>query len=596
MAASSILRRTLFNTANRAGLATPYSVSLHCLKVIQQPIQPSVATRNFRSTPTVKMIAKSHFLDTSGETDPVWIHTEPYSKRPQFEPLTENFKTDVCVVGSGIAGISVSYELIQRGVNVIMLEARDIMSGESGRTSGHLSSGIDSGFVELASKRGQDGAQMAVDSHTYAINRVGEISKELGIECEYRQLPGYDISQFEKGQDGHEDDVKEFKEEVKKMNELGIKASYKEGFAIRGWDGKIDQRDAVTYSGQATFHPTKYLLGVLKWLTQQPNFKCFTRSRVMSVQEKGLLSKEVKVSTESGHTITCVNAVEATCVPLQKLSVVAEMAFFRTYCIAMRVPKGSIEDCLLYDSKDPYHYVRFTACDEKDDYLIIGGGDHKVGQESEDGRYAELESWVRDRFTQAGSVDYRWSGQIFEPIDYTAFIGKNQGQSHIYICTGDFGNGLTHGVIAGKLIADEIMGLENEWSKLYNPKRIPSLSKVPEMIAHDVQINSQYKRFLTSDVKDIEDIIPGSGGVINPTTKSPMAVYKDDDGKVFKFSALCPHMKGVVCWNGAEKSWDCPIHGSRFGKDGVGIMGPAFGNLPPADEAAEKLLKQSSAA
>ncbi|KAL8825391.1 MAG: hypothetical protein Q9170_007805 [Blastenia crenularia] len=539
------------------------------------------------------MATKSHFLETSGHNDPVWVHTEPYSKRPQFKKLTEDIKTDVCVIGSGIAGVSVSYELVQRGVKVVMLEARDILSGESGRTSGHLSSGIDSGFMELAKKRGQDGAQLAVDSHTYAINRVGEISRELNIECEYRQLPGYDISQYEKGQDGHEQDVKEFKEEAKKMNELGIKAAFKEGFAIKGWDGKVDQRDAVTYPNQGTFHPTKYVLGVLKWLTQQPNFSCYTLTRVMSVEEKGLFSKEVKVSTQEGQTVTCTNAVEATCVPLQKLSVVAEMKFFRTYCIAIRVPKGSIEDCLLYDSKDPYHYIRFTACDEKDDYLIIGGNDHKVGQENEaDQRYSELESWVRDRFTQAGSVDYKWSGQIFEPVDYTAFIGKNQGQSHIYICTGDFGNGLTHGVLAGKLIADEIMGFENEWSKIYNPKRIPSLSKVPDMVAHDVQINAQYKRFLQSDVKDIEDILPGEGGVINPATKSPMAVYKDDEGKLYKFSALCPHMKGVVCWNKDEKSWDCPVHGSRFGKDGVGVMGPAKGNLPPADEAAEGLLKQ----
>ncbi|KAI4091622.1 MAG: hypothetical protein LQ348_007312 [Seirophora lacunosa] len=543
------------------------------------------------------MASKSHFLDTSGENDPVWIHTEPYSKRPQFQKLTDNLTTDACVIGSGIAGVSTSYELVSRGVNVAMLEARDILSGESGRTSGHLSSSIDSGFTELVSKRGKDGARLAVESHTWAINRVGEISKQLGIDCEYRQLPGYDISQYEKGQDGHEDDVKDFKEEAKVMNELGIKASYQDNFAVKGWDGKVDQRDAITYLGQATFHPTKYILGVLKWLTQQPNFQCYTRTRVMSVEEKGLLNKEVKITTEAGHTVTCANAVEATCVPLQKLSVVAEMKFYRTYCIAVRVPKGSVEDCLLYDSMDPYHYVRFTACDENDDYLIIGGNDHKVGQENDaGGRYSELESWVRARFTQAGSVDYRWSGQIFEPVDYTAFIGANQGQSHVYICTGDFGNGLTHGVLAGKLLADEIMGFKNPWSKLYNPSRIPPLSQIPGMVAHDAQINAQYKRFLQSDIRDIEDLAPGTGGVLNPTTQTPVAVYKDDGGKVHRFSALCPHMKGVVCWNRDEKSWDCPVHGSRFGKDGVGIMGPAKGNLSPADEAGEALLKQSSAA
>ncbi|KAL8706982.1 MAG: hypothetical protein Q9201_000030 [Fulgogasparrea decipioides] len=543
------------------------------------------------------MATKSHFLETSGETDPVWIHTEPYSKRPHFNKLAEDVKTNVCVIGSGIAGVSVSYELVSRGVQVVLLEAREVLSGESGRTSGHLSSSIDSGFTELASKRGKDGARLAVESHTYAINRIGEISKELGIDCEYRQFSGYDISQYPKGSNEHEDDVKEFKEEEKIMNEIGLKARFQEGFAVKGWDGKIDQRDALIYSGQGAFHPTKYILGVLKWLTQQPNFHCYTRSRVMDVQEKGLLNKEVRVSTEDGHTVTCVNAVEATNIPLQKLSVVAELKYFRTYCIAIRVPKGSVEDCSLYDSADPYRYIRQTACDEKDNYIIIGGHDHKVGQENEDGsQFDELESWVRDRFTQAGSVDYKWSGQTLEPEDYTAFIGKNQGQSHVYICTGDFGNGLTHGVIAGKLIADEIMGFENEWSKIYNPKRIPPLSKMPDMLAHDVQINAQYKRFLQSDVKDIEDILPGSGGVLNPKSKTPMAVYKDEDGKAHKFSALCPHMKGVVCWNGLEKSWDCPVHGSRFGKDGIGIMGPAKGNLSPADEAGENLQTQAATA
>ncbi|KAI4251305.1 MAG: hypothetical protein LQ352_004922, partial [Teloschistes flavicans] len=518
------------------------------------------------------MATHSHFLDTSGETDPVWIHTEPYSNRPHFEKLSKDAKTDVCVIGSGIAGVSISYELVSRSVKVIMLEAREVVSGESGRTSGHLSSSIDSGFVELAAKRGDDGARLAVESHSYAIDRIGEISKELGIECEYRLLPGYDISQYQRGQDGHEDDIKEFKEEARKMSELGIKAEYKHGFAIKGWDGKIDQRDVLTYAHQGAFHPTKYILGVLRYLSQHVNFKCYTNSRVMSVEEKGYFTKEVRVSTEGGQTVTCVNAVQATCIPLQKLSVITELKFFRTYCIAVRVPKDTIEDCSLYDSADPYHYLRQTACDEKHNYLLIGGNDHKVGQEGSSGppdhRFAELESWVRARFTHAGSVDYKWSGQTLEPVDYTAFIGRNQGQSNVYICTGDYGNGLTHGVIAGRLIADEIMGFANEWSTIYKPNRIPPLSRITDQIAHDVQVNMQYKRFLQSDIADIEDLAPGEGGVLHPLTKLPIAVYKDEDGKVSKLSALCPHLKGVVCWNRVEKSWDCPVHGSRFGKDG----------------------------
>lgn len=527
-------------------------------------------------------------MDTSGAAEPVWLKTEPYSHRPKFSKLSKDLKTDVCIVGSGISGVSIAYELVTRGVNVTMIEAREVLSGETGRTSGHLANALDDGYTVIASKHGQSKAKINADSHTWALNRVGEISKQLGIDCEYRQLPGYQVSQYPTGNPKHDEEVKGLKQEVAKAKELGINATFQEGYAIKGWDGKIDQRDAAIFTHQATFHPTKYLVGILKWLAKQPNFECYTHTRMMSCEEKGILTtKEVQVKTLDGCTITCKDAVEATCIPLQKLSVIAEMEYYRTYCVAIRVPKNSYEDCLIYDEADPYHYVRFTECDAKDDYLVIGGCDHKVGQEPPEGRYEELEKWVRDRFTQAGTVDYKWSGQINEPIDHMAFIGLNQGKSHTYVVTGDSGNGLTHGVLAGKLIADEIQGIDNPWSSAYNPKRIPPLSTIPSMIAHDLQINTQYKRFLQSDLKDIEDLKPCTGGVLNPTASKPLAVYKDEGGKVHKFSAICPHLHAVVAWNDAEKSWDCPVHGSRFSKMGVCVMGPAKAGLNPEDGAAE---------
>ena len=543
------------------------------------------------------MSEPQHFIKTSGETDPVWVHTEPYSNRPQFSKLNKDLQTDVCVVGAGIAGISIAYELVTRGVKVAMIEARDVISGESGRTSGHLSSALDASFGELASKHGNGGARIAAESHQWALKHVGEVSKQLGIDCEYRTLPDYEISQYEKTHPEHAKEMKEMiEQDIKKAKEVGLAVSYKPDYAIKGWDGKVDQRDVGLYEEQATFHPTKYLVGVLKWLAQQPNFECYTHTRMMSVEEKGLLSKEVKVSTMDGNTITCKDAVEATCIPLQKLSIVAQVEYYRTYCIAIRIPKGSYEDCLINDQADPYHYIRFTHCDEADDYLVIGGGDHKVGQEQENGRFAELESWVRDRFTQAGSVDYKWSGQVLNSTDLVHFIGLNQGKSHTYVVTGDTGHGLTQGVIAGRLIADEIQGIQNPWSSLYNPKRLPPISSLPTLLTHGVQINTQYKRFAQSDIDDIETLPRCTGGVLNPATSKPLAVYKDDQGQVHKFSALCPHLHGVVCWNHTEKSWDCPVHGSRFSKDGVQIMGPAKAGLSPADDSAKAAQEQVTAA
>jgi glycine/D-amino acid oxidase-like deaminating enzyme/nitrite reductase/ring-hydroxylating ferredoxin subunit len=406
----------------------------------------------------------------------------------------------------------------------------------------------------------------------------------------FRKIPGYDVSQYSRDNPKHADDVKMFKEEVSFNTQLGMEAHYKEGFAIRGWDGAIDQRDAMIVNNQATFHPTQYALGILRWLQTQPNFKCYTHTRIMGFQEKGVKilgmgSKSVKLDTESGHTISCKYAVQATCIPLQKLAVIAQEEYFRTYCIAVKIPKNYVEDCLIYDSADPYIYVRMTHCDDEHDYMVVGGCDHKVGQEDPAGRYEHLEQWVRQRFTKAGSVDYAWSGQINEPVDFMAYIGTNQGDDNIFIVTGDSGNGLTHGVIAGKLIVDQIEGKHNPWSKLYSPTRKMSMLKsLPDMLSHDLEINAQYKRFLQTDIEDVASLPKGEGGVLNKAGKGeagPIAVYKDDEGEVHSMSALCPHLHGVVCWNNVEKSWDCPVHASRFSAKGLNIMGPAKGNLQP---------------
>jgi glycine/D-amino acid oxidase-like deaminating enzyme len=202
-----------------------------------------------------------HALETSGETEPVWIHTDPRSRRPQFPTLNKNIKTDICVIGSGISGIQSAYELVKRGHEVVMVEARDILSGETDRTSGHLASALDDGYAEIAKKHGDRGAKLAADSHSWAIGHVGEIANELSIDCEYRRLPAYEVSQYDRNKQlrEHSDDVRELKIEVDKAQSLKLEAEYREGFAVKGWDGEPDQRDAAVFFNQGTFHPTKYL-------------------------------------------------------------------------------------------------------------------------------------------------------------------------------------------------------------------------------------------------------------------------------------------------------------------------------------------------
>ncbi|OCT51909.1 gamma-glutamylputrescine oxidoreductase [Cladophialophora carrionii] len=546
----------------------------------------------------------NQFMRTSGANDSVWVHLEPYSHRPQFPKLEKDIEADVCIIGSGISGISVAEQCVGLcfGTGTIKLTG---LAGETGRTSGHLASDLDDGYIAIQKAFGREGAQAAAESHDWAIKHVGDVAEELGIDCEYRMLKAYDVSQYPVGTKEHDEDMKELKEEAELASQLGLDFAHDENLKIKGWDGKPDQRGGNIVGRQATFQPTKYLVGVLNWLKKQPNFECYTHTRALRINESGihvplidlhLGPKHVTVTTVDGHAITCHHAVEATVIPLQMLSVVAELEYHRTYCIAIRIPKGSVEDCLIYDTADPYKYIRMTVCDDKDDYMVVGGCDHKVGQEGEwEERYKELEIWTRERFTHAGSVDYKWSGQIFDPVDHNAFIGKNSGNNRIYVITGDSGNGLTHGVLAGRLITDQIQGIDNPWSKAYDPKRKSSiLSKLPSMVEHDVQINTQYKRLAHSDIKDVEDLGLDQGGVLNPTAKGPQAVYKDKNGQIHRMSALCPHLHGVVCWNNDEKSWDCPIHGSRFSPEGLQLCGPAKTALKPFDDSAKARQEISS--
>lgn len=278
----------------------------------------------------------------------------------------------------------------------------------------------------------------------------------------------------------------------------------------------------------------RYLNGLLKVLQTKyaDKFQGFTHTRMRSYTEE---DSGVTVHTEGGHKVFAPQMVMATNVPLQKASIITKQAYYRTYCIAMRTPKDAFPDILLYDNGDPYIYVRKTAHPSSThEYLIVGGEDHKVGQESSTGygkHYQHLEAWARKHYPAVEATEYKWSGQIIEPNDYMAFIGLNTGGTDkVYISTGDSGNGLTHGVIAGKLLTDLILGTPNPWASLYSPSRKPKPRTLLENVSENVNQNLQYARYLKSDVGDIESVPRCSGAVIKGgITKlgKPLAVYKD---------------------------------------------------------------------
>lgn len=224
-----------------------------------------------------------YFNVTSGATEPVWVHTEPYSNRPQFPKLEQDLEADVVVVGSGISGVQSAYELVTRGFQVVMLDARDVVSGETGRTSGHLASALDDGYVNILTKHGEEGASIAAKSHEWAIERVADIVKKHGIECEFRKLPGYEVSQYDRNKQPkeHQEEIDELKEEVKQASSLGIKVSYEEGFKVPGWVRNIPLPSRSERSDITAAHDTAVTLSCTLRLETMLTF-CLLFHRMVS--------------------------------------------------------------------------------------------------------------------------------------------------------------------------------------------------------------------------------------------------------------------------------------------------------------------------
>jgi Rieske Fe-S protein len=280
------------------------------------------------------------------------------------------------------------------------------------------------------------------------------------------------------------------------------------------------------------------------------------------------------ITTDGNHTVAADFVVCATNTPvIDWLVIHSKQAAYRTFAIGARIT-GSIPQALYWDTADPYHYVRLAG-----DILIVGGEDHKTGQ-ADDGaeRLARLEAWARDRFP-VGPAEFKWSGQVMEPVDGLAFIGRNPGdKGHVFVATGDSGHGMTHGTIAGMLITDLILGRPNEWERLYDPSR-KSLKSTGEYARENFNVVKQYTDFVTpGEVHSESEIQPGQGAILRQGLKK-FAMYRDERGTLHRASAVCPHLGCIVHWNSLEGSWDCPCHGSRFGTDGSVLNGPALGGL-----------------
>jgi Rieske Fe-S protein len=260
-----------------------------------------------------------------------------------------------------------------------------------------------------------------------------------------------------------------------------------------------------------------------------------------------------------------------------------KQAPYRTYVIAGRVPRGSVPDALYWDTLDPYHYVRIQPAGDEHDWLLVGGEDHKTGEaEDMEERLARLADWSRTHFPTIQSVDYRWSGQVLEPVDYAAYAGPNPGNKNVFVVTGDSGEGLSNGVAASLILRDLVLGRENSSAKAYDPGRI-SVKAVRDYVSENVTMPVNLVEHLTGgELASVDELQPGKGAIIRRGA-AKFAAYRDERGALHVRSATCTHAGCVVHWNPFETCWDCPCHGSQFSVDGDPLNGPAFKPLAKAE-------------
>lgn len=496
-------------------------------------------------------------------TRSLWMGVEVLPDAPVAEG---SFTADTVIVGSGIAGLSAAHELAAVGHKVIVVDRGSIAGGMTSRTTAHLAPICDDTISSLLDLRGEEMAKLFQQSQEAAVDRIEAIVHELGIDCGFRRLDGFLFPA-----------VGMKREEAKKQLDKEFDAAQKAGAAIEHAKGVpfvgFKTAPALRYPRQATFHPLKYLQAIARAAVDKGG-RLFAHSPVVRIAGS---PQGVEVQTQNGTRIAAGHAIVATNSPINKrVELHSKMAPYRTYAMAFGIAWDTLPDALYWDMAEPYHYVRLHSGSGAGDYLIAGGEDHKSG-EADDGteRFGKLEAWIRKLVPELGKVAHRWSGQVMMTLDHCGYIGRDPDDERVFVATGDSGQGITHGVLAGLLIKDLIVSGSSPWERVYDPSRKTAKAIGTYLNENVTAVKNFAEYLLPGELESVDALQPGEGGILRDGLKR-LAACRDRDGMLHVRSGVCTHLGCHVNWNSTEQCWDCPCHGSQFAPDGAVLNGPAL--------------------
>ncbi len=483
---------------------------------------------------------------------------------PQVPSLEQDGRADVLVIGAGIAGLSCAYELVMSGRHVTVVDRGALGGGMTARTSAHLAYELDDYYQELIRLRGLEEAREYYESQRAAVDRIEHICRQERIGCDFRRVDAYLCATSPADRSTLE-------------AELG--ACHRLGFTQVQWAiSPLGDGDALRFAGQARFHPLLYLNGLYRAIVERGG-GVFVNSPVVQIDEH---REVVRVEFANGRHILAAVVIVASNSPISNtVAIHTKQAPYRTYVVAAPVPKGVVPDALIWDTEDPYHYVRLQPR-EHDDLLIVGGEDHKTGTVDEGvARVERLYEWTQRHWRGVGRIEYAWSGKVYEPADIAPYIGRAPGLERVFLVTGDSGEGLTTGVAASLVLRENVMGRTARWERVYSPDR-KTLRAARAYLEENLDVAANFTEHVhdTQQLDSLDDVTAGSGAVVSVEGRK-VAAYRDANGELHLRSATCTHVGCIVHWNSFEHCWDCPCHGSQFSTDGEPLAGPAMKPLAP---------------